>query len=429
MGQGVLTDVLSRQDGVLRCEAVALPQVAAAVGTPTYVYSSAAVRDQYRALDGALSAVPHRIHYSVKANGNLALLRLLQTLGAGVDIVSGGELFRARLAGFAGPDVVFSGVGKTVDEIRQALRAGVRLLNIESEAELAVGADEAAQLGLVAPIALRVNPEVDVSSPHAYIRTGERGTKFGIGYNEARAVAARAARLPSVRLEGVDMHLGSQIAGMQPFVSGIGRLVALYHHLTAEGCHTIRYLDIGGGLAVEYEDEEPTNPSEFAAVVVRAVAPTGLTVLLEPGRFLVGNAGVLLTRVLYVKETGGKTYVITDAGMNDLLRPSHYGAYHGIEPVVARPANGSTPVDVVGPVCESGDFLAQDRVLAPVSAGDLLVVRSVGAYGYAMASNYNTRPRPAEVLVDGGRFAVVTTRETYGDLVRQEQSSLVWRDG
>jgi len=428
VGESVLTDVIYRQDGVLRCEDVALPQVATAVGTPTYVYSSASVREQYRALDTALAAVPHRIHYSVKANGNLALLRLLQSLGAGVDIVSGGELFRARLAGFQGGDVVFSGVGKTADEIRQALVSGVRLINVESEPELQVVAAEAGKLGVTAPIAFRVNPEVDVSSPHAYIKTGERGTKFGISYGDVRSAARRARGLAHVRLEGLDMHLGSQIAGMEPFAAAIERLITLYRQLVADGFDGLRYLDVGGGLSVSYDAETPTDVSEFAAVVATAVAPTGLTMLVEPGRFLVGNAGVLLTRVLYRKRTGGKTYVITDAGMNDLLRPSHYGAYHRIEPAVIGGSDTHSTVDVVGPVCETGDFFAHDRDLADVDAGDLLVIRSAGAYGYAMASNYNARPRPTEVLVDRNRFAVVTARETYDDLVRQERSTPVWRE-
>jgi diaminopimelate decarboxylase len=423
-----LTEVIGREGGVMRCEDVALPQVAAAVGTPTYVYSTAAVRQQYRALDQALAGVPHRIHYSVKANGNLALLRLLQMLGAGVDIVSGGELFRARLAGFQGDDVVFSGVGKTAEEIRQALRGRVRLINVESEPELCVVAGEAAKLGVTAPVALRVNPEVEVSSPHAYIRTGERGTKFGISYGDVRALARRTQEMASVRLEGLDMHLGSQIAGMEPFAAGIDRLMVLYEQLMSDGFDKLRYLDVGGGLSVAYDAETPTDIGAFATIVAAAVASTPLTVLLEPGRFLVGNAGVLLTRVLYRKETGGKTYVITDAGMNDLLRPSHYGAYHRIEPAVSDASASHSTVDIVGPVCESGDFFALDRDLADVVAGDLLVVRSAGAYGYVMASNYNARPRPAEVLVDRGRFAVVTARETYDDLVRQEQSTPVWRE-
>jgi diaminopimelate decarboxylase len=423
-----MPEAIRRRRGILRCEDVPLPHIAATVGTPTYVYSAAAVREQYQALDAALEHVPHRIHYSVKANGNLALLRMLRSLGAGVDIVSGGELFRARTAGYSGDDVVFSGVGKTGEEIRQALVFGTRLLNVESQPELDVISAEAGRLGVTAPVALRVNPEVDVTSPHAYIKTGERGTKFGIPFEDAVGVACYARQLPNVSLQGLDMHLGSQIAGMQPYQAGIDRLLALYRQLVSEGFDGLRYLDVGGGLAVAYEDETPTDASEFAAVVASAVAPTGLTLMVEPGRFLVGNAGVLLTRVLYRKRTGDKTYVIVDAGMNDLLRPSHYSAYHAIEPAVMRGPERRAIVDVVGPVCEAGDFLALDREIADVEAGDLLVVRSTGAYSYVMASNYNARLRPAEVLVDAGRFAIVTARETYDDLVRREQSTLVWRE-
>ena len=428
VGQSLLTTSVRRVGEVLQCEDVPLPRIADVVGTPTYVYSSAAVRDQYRALDAALAPVPHRIHYSVKANGNIAVLRLLRQLGAGVDIVSAGELYRAKMAGFRGDDVVFSGVGKTADEIEQALRAGTRLINVESEAELHVIAAVAEQMGVTAPVALRVNPEVEVSSPHAYIRTGERGTKFGIAYDDARSVAQSTRTMPHVRLLGLDMHLGSQIAGIEPYAVAVNRLLALHDQLLADGFHSLTYLDVGGGLAVSYDDETPTDAFEFAGVVAAAVARTGLTLLVEPGRFLVGNAGLLLTRVLYRKQTGGKTYVITDAGMNDLLRPSHYGAFHAIEAAISPASQPQSVVDVVGPVCESGDFFALDRELVDVDAGDLLVIRSAGAYGYVMASNYNARPKPAEVLVDAARFAVVSARETFEDLVRQEQSTPVWRE-
>jgi diaminopimelate decarboxylase len=417
-----------RVGGTVRCENVPLPEIAAAAGTPAYVYSSAGIRGQYRALDAAFGAVPHRIHYSVKANGNLAILRLLHSLGAGVDIVSGGELYRALRANYTGDDVVFSGVGKTATEIHDALAVGVRLINAESEEELRLVNEEAARAGVVASVALRVNPEVSVSTPHPYITTGERGNKFGIAYDEIPGVARRAKAFGSVRLRGLDMHLGSQITGTDPYRDGVERLITLYHTLVADGATDIVYLDVGGGLSVTYGDELPAEPTAFAAVVTAAL-PSGLTVLVEPGRYLVANAGVLLTRVLYRKRTGGKTYIITDAGMTELLRPSHYRAYHRIEPVAAPTAGGGRiVVDVVGPVCESGDFFALDRPLDDVVPGDLLVIYSAGAYGFAMASNYNARPRPAEVLVDGGRFAIVTARETYEDLVRHEQSTLTWRD-
>jgi diaminopimelate decarboxylase len=426
---GSTETVFPRTGGTVQCEGVPLPAIAAAAGTPVYVYSTAGIASQYRALDAAFGTVPHRIHYSVKANGNLAILRLLRSLGAGVDIVSGGELYRALRANFTGRDVVFSGVGKTATEIGEALAAGVRLINAESEAELSIVNDEASRAGIVADIALRVNPEVTVSTPHPYIKTGERGNKFGIAYDEIRDVARRANRLSSVRLRGLDMHLGSQIAGTGPYRKGMQRLLELYRTLVADGTAQLEYLDVGGGLAVTYEGEDAADPAALAAVVAPALPP-GVTLLLEPGRYLVANAGVLLTRVLYRKQTGGKTYIITDAGMTELLRPSHYSAFHRIEPVSARVGErdgGSAVVDVVGPVCESGDFFALDRRMDDVQPGDLLVIYSAGAYGFAMASNYNARPRPAEVLVDGGRFAVVTTRESYEDLVRHEQPALAWR--
>ncbi len=429
MGQGVLSPAFTREGDVVCCEGVSLPRLADAVGTPAYVYSASAIRTQYRTLADALGRVPHRIHYSVKANGNLAILRLLRELGAGVDIVSGGELYRARRAGYQGPEIVFSGVGKTGGEIADALRAGVRLINVESESELAVVEAEAARLGVQAPIALRVNPEIEVSSPHAYIKTGERGTKFGIGYDQARQVALRSRGLPHLRLLGLDMHLGSQIPDVAPYVAALARLLELYRHLVADGFRDLRYLDVGGGLAVSYDGERAADAAAFGAMVSDAVEPTGLTLIVEPGRYIVGNAGVLVTRVLYRKQTGGKTYVITDAGMTDFLRPSHYSAYHRIESAARAPVWARSTVDVVGPVCESGDFFAVDRELTDVAAGDLLVIYSAGAYGFVMASNYNARPRPAEVLVEGGRFAVVSERETYDDLVRHEPSTLAWRDG
>jgi diaminopimelate decarboxylase len=427
MGTGLLSEPFPRVGGVVTAEQVPLLSIAESVGTPVYVYSTAAIRAQYLALDAALARVPHRILYSVKANGNLAVLGLLKSLGAGVDIVSGGELFRARRAGFEGSDIVFSGVGKTAGEIAEALSAGVRMINAESDDEIDVINGQAARLDAVAPVALRVNPEVEVTTPHPYTRTGERGTKFGVAFDEAVAIAERLKAMRHVRLVGLDMHLGSQIAGTEPYVLGVERLLALYRELLARGFQDIAYLDVGGGLAVSYNDETPTDVDAFARVVSGAVAGTNLTLLVEPGRYIVANAGVLLTRVLYHKESGGKTYVVTDAGMNDLLRPSHYSAFHRIEPV-ARCAGSRETVDVVGPVCETGDFFALSRELAEVGAGDVLAIHSAGAYGFSMASNYNARPRAAEVLVDGSRFAVVTTRETYDDLVRHELSTVAWRD-
>ena len=413
------------QDGVLHCDAVPAPVIAAAAGTPTYVYSAGMVRRQYRRLDAAFARVPHRIHYSVKANSNLAILRLLQAEGAGVDIVSGGELYRAREAGFQGADVVFSGVGKQARELHEALAAGVLFVNVESEGELLLLDRVARERDVIAPVALRVNPEVAVDNPHEYIRTGEKGHKFGIPFDDVPRVARETRDLPNLKLIGLDMHIGSQIASWEPYDAAMARLVSLLVRVRADGATDVKYLDIGGGLAVSYADEAPADVTRFAAGVTEAVRGLDVTLILEPGRYLVAESGGLLTEVLFRKRSGGKEYVITDAGMNDLLRPSHYAAYHRIDAV--QPTGEEIVADVVGPVCESGDFLALDRATDDVPPGALMAVRTAGAYGFTMASNYNSRPRPAEVLVDGDRFAVVTERERYEDLVRQERAALDWR--
>jgi diaminopimelate decarboxylase len=416
----------SHAGGVLACEGVPLPVIADAVGTPVYVYSSGAIREQYARLARALAPVPHRVHYSMKANSSHAILALLGSLGAGVDIVSGGELYRALHAGMTGRDVVFSGVGKTAEELRQALDAGVLLINVESEGELRVLDAVAGEKGVRAPVALRVNPEVTVNSPHRYIRTGERGMKFGIPIDEAPALIRTALALPNIALAGLDMHVGSQVSSLEPYRDGTSRLLELVRQARAEGASELTYLDVGGGLAVSYENEEPIDVEAFASAMIELVAGTELTLIVEPGRFLVGNAGVLLTRVLYRKRSGGHDFIITDAGMNDLLRPSHYDAYHHIEAIVPRDTTGV--FDVVGPVCESGDFLALGRTMEAVEQGDLLAVRSAGAYGFSMASSYNSRPRVAEVIVDGDRWAIATEREGYEDLVRRERRTLEWSD-
>jgi diaminopimelate decarboxylase len=425
VGQVVLTPGFARVGGTLHCEGVPAERIAAAAGTPTYVYSAAVVRAQFQRLSDAFAGVPHRLHYSVKANSNLAVLSLLRQLGAGVDIVSGGELYRAQAAGFAGRDVVFSGVGKTERELGEALAAGVLFVNVESEGELHLLDRVARRLGVRAPAALRVNPEVTVDTPHEYTRTGERGHKFGIPIDEARELARTAARLPNVALVGLDMHIGSQIATFAPYGAALERLLELLGDVRRDGAAEIAYLDVGGGLAVTYDGEDEADVESFAAGVKAAVAGAGVTLVLEPGRFLVANAGALLTRVLYRKVSGGKSYIIADAGMNDLVRPSHYQAFHRVEAVTPR--GGQLVADVVGPVCESGDFLALERAIDDVAPGELLAVHSAGAYGYVMASNYNSRPRPAEVLVDGDRFAVVTERERYEDLVRLERVTPEWR--
>ena len=427
MGEGVLTSGFTRVDGALTCEGVSLERVAEQEGTPSYVYSTSVVRDRYRRLEAAFAPLPHRIHYTLKANSNRGVLGILRELGAGVDVVSGGELFRALRAGFTGTDIIFGGVGKTERELREALEAGVLLINAESEAEVRLLDRIARELGVVAPVGIRVNPEVTVDSSHRYIKTGEKGAKFGVPFNEVHAVARVAAALGNTQLVGLDMHIGSQLFRLDPYLDGTEKLVELLGQLKADGVDTIEYLDIGGGLGVSYDEEATPDLERFAAALVRRVQPTGLTLLMEPGRFIVGNAGILLTRVLYRKRSGGREFLITDAGMTELLRPSHYDAYHRIEAV--KPAARQMTVDVVGPVCESGDFLALDRRMDEANPGDLLAVHDVGAYGYVMASNYNTRPRGVEVLVDGDRFAVTTARERYDDLVRLEQDDLQWRDG
>jgi diaminopimelate decarboxylase len=404
---------------------VSLEMIADSVGTPSYVYSAAAIRSQYEKLTSALSDIPHRLHYSVKANSNLAILGVLKRLGAGVDIVSGGELYRAESAGFKGRDIVFSGVGKTRRELEEALKVGVLLINVESEDELELLDEVAGHMGVAAPVALRVNPEVMVDTPHPYTRTGVKGMKFGIPFDETLPVARRALAMRHIRLLGLDMHVGSQISQFEPYEIGLGRLLRLTKEIQSAGAKELRYLDIGGGLAVTYDAEHPVDIEGFGAGVAKLVKPTGLELILEPGRFLVGNAGVLVTRVLYRKRSGGKEFIIIDAGMNDLLRPSHYNAYHRIEAVTPR--GGKVTADVVGPICESGDFFGLHREVDDVEPGDLVVVQSSGAYGFAMASNYNSRPRAAEVLVERGKFGIVSEREDYSDLVRKERLNPDWR--
>jgi diaminopimelate decarboxylase len=425
VGASVLTSGYQEASGTLHCENVPLDALAAEVGTPAYVYSAASIREAYERLTAALTGVPFRVHYSVKANSNLAVLALLRELGAGVDIVSGGELYRAQQAGFTGADMVFSGVGKSATEMHQALDAGVLFFNVESEGELLALEAVAAERGTRAAVALRVNPEVDVETPHAYTRTGGKGHKFGIPYDEVRVVARRAATSPHLRLVGLDMHIGSQLSRMEPYEHGLEKMRELLAMVRADGAPDLAWLDVGGGLAVQYDGEEPADLDAFGAMVRATAEQTGLRIVVEPGRFLVANAGILLTRVLYTKRSGGKDYVIVDAGMTELIRPSHYDAYHAVGAVA--PTGARATVDVVGPVCESGDFLALAREMDAVAAGDLVVVHSAGAYGFVMASNYNSRPRACEVLVDGDRWAVVRERERQEDLVRGETATPAWR--
>ncbi len=410
--------IFGEQDGQLWCERVPLARIADDVGTPTYVYSLRALREGWRAYDQALASVPHLVCYAIKANDTLAILRAFAREASGFDIVSGGELFRAERAGADPKRIVFSGIGKTRDEMAQALAAGILMFNVESPAELDALNDVARAEGRRAPVALRVNPDVDPKT-HPYISTGMKKSKFGIDIASAVEVYARAQSLPHVDVVGVDCHIGSQLTTLDPFVDALARVRALMATLRDRGI-AIRYVDLGGGLGITYSEERPPTPAEYGAALVRGTRDLGATVIIEPGRSLVGNAGALLTRVLYLKQSPVKRFVIVDAAMNDLIRPSLYGAYQDIRPVGTARAGAPAAVDVVGPVCESGDFLAQDRTLPPVDAGDLLAVMSAGAYGFVMASNYNARPRSAAVLVDGDRYDVVRERESVEDLIRGE---------
>jgi diaminopimelate decarboxylase len=408
-----------RKDGLLHAENIPLERLAERYGTPLYVYSTATLTRHWKVLHRSLAGIRHVVCYAVKANSSLAVLSLFARLGSGFDIVSGGELYRVVKAGGDPRKVVFSGVGKRDDEIAFALEAGVKVLNVESAPELARVSVVARRLGKKAPIALRVNPDVDPKT-HPYISTGLRENKFGVSVEEARRLYALAAKDAALEVKGIACHIGSQITSVQPFLDAIARVLALAKDLGREGIR-LGHLDVGGGLGITYKDEAPPHPDEYGAAIRKAVARFPGEVLLEPGRVLVGNAGVLATRVLYVKRSGRKTFVVVDAAMNDLVRPSLYEAHHEIERA-GPPAEGAREIvaDVVGPVCESSDFLARRRRMPEPSAGDLLVVRSAGAYGFAMSSNYNARPRAAEVLVDGDRALLARRRETYADLVRGE---------
>jgi diaminopimelate decarboxylase len=405
------------RNGELYAEEVSLREIAARVGTPCYVYSLATLRRHYRVFDDAFAAVPHLICFSVKANSNLAVLRSFVREGSGFDIVSGGELYRALKVGADPQKIVFSGVGKSADEIRAAVRAGILMFNVESPAELDAISAVAGALGVTARVALRVNPDVDPQT-HPYISTGLKKSKFGIHIQRSIEDYRRARALPHVEVVGIDCHIGSQLTAIPPFLDAIRRIRHLAERLRAED-FAIRYVDMGGGLGITYNDEQPPEPGEYAAALAEGLHGLEATLVLEPGRVIVGNAGILLTRVLYLKATDEKNFVVVDGGMNDLIRPALYGSYQGIQAVRPRAGSGFT-ADVVGPVCESGDFFAKDRTLPPLEAGDLLAVMSAGAYGFVMASTYNSRPRAPEVLVDGGEFHVVRERETQDDLIRGE---------
>jgi len=411
-------DPFTIRAGSLYCEGVSLAALAETHGTPLYVYSRAALQGRFRAFDDAFREVPHLICYSMKANGHLALLRLLVREGAGVDVVSEGELAIALQAGADPQRIVFSGVGKTDRELAAALRARILMINVESPAELEAVERVAANLGVRAPVALRVNPDVDPQT-HPYIATGLKKSKFGIDIREALVHYARARTLPHVDVIGIDCHIGSQLTQTAPFVDALFRVRETVGRLLADG-FPLRYVDVGGGLGIRYHEETPPEPADYAAALRPALRGLDATLVLEPGRAIVGNAGVLLTQVVYRKDTDEKHFVIVDAGMNDLIRPSLYGSYMVIRPVTPRNTPRIT-ADVVGPVCESGDFLAKDREIETPEPGDVLAVMSAGAYGFVMASTYNARPRPAAILVDGSTHHIIRERETLADLLRGER--------
>ena len=407
------------QQGELYCEQVPVSRIAKELGTPCYIYSHETLIRHFHAYDSAFKDIPHVIAFAMKANSNLAILRLMAREGSGVDIVSGGELFRAMKAGVPASKIVFAGVGKSPDEIRDALKANILMFNVESAAEIRAINDVAASVGMKARIALRINPDVDPKT-HPYISTGMKKSKFGIAADRALEEYKMASSMSHIDVVGVHAHIGSQLTDVTPFVDSLKKVVALIDTLKTHGIN-IRYLNIGGGLGITYSDEKPPLPQDLAHAISPLVKGLGLTLVMEPGRVIVGNAGILVTKALYEKAGETKHFVIVDAAMNDLIRPSLYGAYHEIRPVneaaVHRPKQ---MVDIVGPVCESGDFLAKERSLPNIQPDDLLAVMSAGAYGFVMASNYNSRPRVPEVLVKGGEFHIIRERETYDDLVKGE---------
>ncbi len=408
--------------GRLYAEDVDLASLAAEVGMPCYVYSRAAIEARWRAFDAGFGGRDHLVCYAVKANSNLAVLNLLARLGSGFDIVSGGELARVLAASGDPAKIVFSGVGKTDEEMRTALEAGIHCFNVESLGELEALDRVAGRAGKRAPVSLRVNPDVDAAT-HPYIATGLKENKFGIPVEQAVAAYQRAARLPNLAIAGVDCHIGSQITELKPFADALARVLVLADKLADAGIR-LRHLDIGGGLGIPYGAEQAPEPGDYVAALLDTLSRRGtrhqdLKLLIEPGRAIVGNSGVLLTRVLYLKHSGERRFAIVDAAMNDLVRPALYEAWHDIAPVVRDSQRESRVYDVVGPVCESGDFLGRDRELA-IAPNDVLSIASAGAYGFVMSSNYNTRPRAAEVMVDGARFHIVRRRETVAELFAPE---------
>lgn len=405
------------KNGELFAEGVPVKEIAANAGTPVYIYSYNTLVRHFKAYEKAFEDIPHVICFALKANSNSAVIRLLAKHGCGADVVSGGELFRALKSGVSPQKIVYAGVGKTEEEIICALKNKILMFNVESDDELLEIDRIACKMKIKAPIALRINPDIDPKT-HPYISTGLKKHKFGIPIEKALECYELANNLKNIAIVGVHKHIGSQITEISPFVDALKRILALIDSLIKQGI-SIKYLDIGGGLGITYKDEKPPLPSHLAKSILPLLSKRNLTLVIEPGRSIVGNAGILVTKVLYLKKVENKEFVIVDAGMNDLIRPSIYGAYHNIQPVIENSRDEVT-VDIVGPICESGDFLAKDRQISRVEKGEYLAVMSAGAYGYAMSSNYNSRPRPAEVLVKDNEYAIIRQRETYKDLIKGE---------
>jgi diaminopimelate decarboxylase len=413
-------DHFQYRHGHLHAEGVPLADIAAMVGTPFYCYSTATLTRHYHLFTEALSPLPHLVCFAIKSLSNVAVLKTLGDLGAGMDVVSGGEYLRAKAAGVPGDRIVFSGVGKTRDEMRLALKGGIRQFNVESEPELRALSQVAAAMGATAPITIRVNPDVDART-HEKIATGKKDNKFGIPIDRAPAVYAEAARLPGIEVIGIDVHIGSQLTELEPFEQAYLKVADLALRLRAEG-HDIRRLDLGGGLGIPYSrsNEAPPLPLDYGALIKRTVGHLGCEIEIEPGRLISGNAGVLVSRVIYVKQGEGRDFLILDAAMNDLIRPSMYGAHHDIVPLTEPGPEASRLFDVVGPVCETGDTFAKGRPLPPLAEGDLVAFRSAGAYGAVMASEYNTRPLVPEILVKDDHFAVIRARPSFDEILKRD---------
>ena len=406
------------KDRQLYCEEVPIAEIARDVGTPFYLYSYHTLVRHFTVFNQAFDRMPHLVCYSAKANSNIALIRLFAGLGGGVDVVSGGELYRALKGGADPGKIVFSGVGKREDEIEYALESGILMFNVESSQELRAINDVAGRIKKKAPIAIRVNPDIDPKT-HPYISTGLKKNKFGIDIHMAQKAYQVASELPNVQIVGIDCHIGSQLVEVEPVVEALRKLKRLVEELRKGGMG-IHYLDLGGGLGITYEDEEPPQPVDYASNILEELKGFDCTLILEPGRVIVGNAGILVTQVLYTKENEAKKFVIVDAGMNDLVRPSYYGSYHQILPV-RQESREEIVADVVGPICESSDFLAKDRKVQRLQSGELVAVMSAGAYGFSMSTNYNSRRRVAEVLVRGSQMSIIRQRESYEDLIRGEE--------